>query len=57
MRKTITLLCLLILLSSMTFAQSGKVFDNLFMKSKILKSDRTALPAVLEFVSMTFHQF
>ena len=40
MRKTITLLCLLILLSSMTFAQSGKVFDNLFMKSKILKSDR-----------------
>jgi len=40
MRKSITLLAFLVLLSSLTFAQSGKVFDNLFMKSKILKGDR-----------------
>jgi len=40
MRKLFTLVAISLLLSSMTMAQNGKVFDNLFMKSKILKMDR-----------------
>ena len=40
MRKSITLIAFLILISSLTFAQSGVVVENLTMNSKILKGDR-----------------
>jgi enterochelin esterase-like enzyme len=40
MRKSFTLLTITLLLSSLAMAQGGKVFDNLTMKSKILKMDR-----------------
>jgi enterochelin esterase-like enzyme len=40
MKKTSILLLLFFLVASTTFAQSGKVFDNLSVKSTILKMDR-----------------
>jgi enterochelin esterase-like enzyme len=40
MKKLLTLLAFCVFLSTLALAQTGKVFDNLSMKSKILKMDR-----------------
>ena len=40
MRKLFTILTLCLFFSTFAFAQNGKVFDNLILKSKILKMDR-----------------
>ena len=40
MRKLLSSLTLCLFLSTFALAQTGKVFDNLFLKSKILKMDR-----------------
>ncbi|MGN6638561.1 MAG: alpha/beta hydrolase-fold protein, partial [Mucilaginibacter sp.] len=40
MKKTCSLLIALLLFCSQTFAQTGKVYDNLSMTSKILKMER-----------------
>lgn len=40
MRKLLSVLALCLFLSTFALAQNGKVFDNLFLKSKILKMDR-----------------
>ena len=40
MRKLFIFLTLTVFASSIALAQNGKVFDNLIMKSKILKMDR-----------------
>ncbi len=40
MRKNLLLICLGFLILQSSFAQSGKVYDNLSLKSTILKSER-----------------
>ena len=40
MRKNLLLICLGFLILQSSFSQTGKVYDNLSMKSTILKSER-----------------
>lgn len=40
MKRKLTLLCTLLLMGTLAIAQTGKVFDNLSVKSEILKGDR-----------------